>query len=1143
MRSKFKKKIINESNNNETIINENDKDIRLNSTIANFKDINLKKIFIKKNLTINNEKIKKDKKIPINNQNNNLKLYKHVQIRKKLYPESSDLLSPKYQNNISKMENASQKPSFSQANNKTNTIILKPKKENKNLQIITENKNSSLFNTIQVNNEIYENINKTETNNNYSTSQFNSTVRNNNKASFNYIRKKVAYNGKLNNNINKNTENKINENTQINEMKSTKSAEKNKTNIISNNNNLKVKGTYLLFPNKSKDSEIFTSKTIETNKEENNKNDTFLTNNNYQITDSIIVKENNNADIYNKKIKAINEKENETDKENRKDIEKSRYIYINRKIRNKKNDYKSNENNNNNQHIENEKDNNSKLLSRPSKNIEIEVENSNSINSPTIIKENTKEDRYSLTEKKEELTKSINNFFKSRINNNLTNTVFYRHYKTKSTLGNGKPFQSLKFLVHKANEIEQLGDSFGKIYLSDSNTARNLKYNTRTHNLIKDEKNNDNFSSDNNKLMTLPNFNNTISINKNKYNQKNTYSNLISEGRNHFGKINNNYNNEHENRVINNNVFNTTVNFYKINSVSTEQRKNDLSRKNRISSGKKSSNKNYFELKRRNSDYSFSNNNISENSFKKSEKYLSKGKSMGNYSNDQIIYNDNNIREEIQDSKYEINLEILYILEAKLKCILNKVNNYIICYNECFDWINYYFSCKFYEKEINLFELNHNRNNIIYYIKVELLCYFLCYDVSFNKNFNQAGILLKTIFNLLHINFLILTSFILYGNDTDVEKEENNIDNNNDNYCYIKLREIIKEELKIKLNAQDMNENSILILISNNFKEINNYYKMIIDNLYSYYYSITDNNNTINKAKNKFPNCLSLNVNSLNSLQKLNIISLFFFDTYRLSINFNFEDLKLFFDLYLYKSNENKEIMTNNINSFNNNFYYSNNEINNYNNKYILNEQKDYNKIQISEYYLPPIKSYYKYTLVLDLDETLVYYQRDINFFNNDYNINKNASLILRPGLLEFLNKMKPLYELVLFSFGTKDYVDYILSFIEKKGKIFEYVLYRQHATYEKGDYVKNLFLLGRDLKRIIIVDDIPHVFKLQKSNGICIKPFFGDVISDRNTLKILGKILEKIRFEADENDGDIRKCLKKQRNLIFTNITTNLKN
>ena len=150
---------------------------------------------------------------------------------------------------------------------------------------------------------------------------------------------------------------------------------------------------------------------------------------------------------------------------------------------------------------------------------------------------------------------------------------------------------------------------------------------------------------------------------------------------------------------------------------------------------------------------------------------------------------------------------------------------------------------------------------------------------------------------------------------------------------------------------------------------------------------------------------------------------------------------------------------------------------------------------------------------------------------------------MLRPGLLDFLYKMKPLYELVLFSFGTKEYVDYILSIIEKKEKIFEYVLYRQHATYEKGVYVKNLSLLGRDLKRIIIVDNIPHVFKLQKSNGICIKSFYGDVISDRNTLKFLSKILEKIRFDADENEGDIRKSLKKYRNIIFTYITTNFEN
>ena len=135
---------------------------------------------------------------------------------------------------------------------------------------------------------------------------------------------------------------------------------------------------------------------------------------------------------------------------------------------------------------------------------------------------------------------------------------------------------------------------------------------------------------------------------------------------------------------------------------------------------------------------------------------------------------------------------------------------------------------------------------------------------------------------------------------------------------------------------------------------------------------------------------------------------------------------------------------------------------------------------------------------------------------------------------------MKPLYEIVIFSFGTYQYVDSVIKIIEKKEKYFEHILYRQHATVNNGEYIKDLSLLGRDLKNIIIVDDIPQVFKLQERNGICIKPFYGDAITDRNTLKILGKILEIVRFDAEET-GDIRKSLDKQRNLIFSHITTNL--
>ena len=108
----------------------------------------------------------------------------------------------------------------------------------------------------------------------------------------------------------------------------------------------------------------------------------------------------------------------------------------------------------------------------------------------------------------------------------------------------------------------------------------------------------------------------------------------------------------------------------------------------------------------------------------------------------------NNINNDNSDIKYQISLEILYIIESQIQNILSKVNNYIICPNECFDLITYYFSSKFYEKEISIFKLEQNKNIISHYIKLELLCYFLCYDVCFNKSFSQTGILLKTIINL-----------------------------------------------------------------------------------------------------------------------------------------------------------------------------------------------------------------------------------------------------------------------------------------------------------------------------------------------------------------------------------------------------------
>ena len=75
---------------------------------------------------------------------------------------------------------------------------------------------------------------------------------------------------------------------------------------------------------------------------------------------------------------------------------------------------------------------------------------------------------------------------------------------------------------------------------------------------------------------------------------------------------------------------------------------------------------------------------------------------------------------------------------------------------------------------------------------------------------------------------------------------------------------------------------------------------------------------------------------------------------------------------------------------------------------------------------------------------------------------------------------------------------------------------------------------IGRPLDSIIIVDNMPQNFRLQKENGINIKAFWGEDVND-NALEELGKILENIAKDG----GDVRKSLVKYKDDIFKNVTS----
>ena len=124
--------------------------------------------------------------------------------------------------------------------------------------------------------------------------------------------------------------------------------------------------------------------------------------------------------------------------------------------------------------------------------------------------------------------------------------------------------------------------------------------------------------------------------------------------------------------------------------------------------------------------------------------------------------------------------------------------------------------------------------------------------------------------------------------------------------------------------------------------------------------------------------------------------------------------------------------------------------------------------------------------MVLDLDETLIHYDE------------ANEVLNVRPNLQEFLTTVSQYYEVVIFTAGMKDYADWALSELgEVARRTISHRLYRNHALPCREFYIKDLSLLGRDLSRTIIVDNICENFLLQPENGISIKSWYDDPDDD----------------------------------------------
>eukprot|EP00340_Litonotus_pictus_P003797 CAMPEP_0170521752 /NCGR_PEP_ID=MMETSP0209-20121228/7129_1 /TAXON_ID=665100 ORGANISM="Litonotus pictus, Strain P1" /NCGR_SAMPLE_ID=MMETSP0209 /ASSEMBLY_ACC=CAM_ASM_000301 /LENGTH=218 /DNA_ID=CAMNT_0010808807 /DNA_START=60 /DNA_END=716 /DNA_ORIENTATION=- len=132
--------------------------------------------------------------------------------------------------------------------------------------------------------------------------------------------------------------------------------------------------------------------------------------------------------------------------------------------------------------------------------------------------------------------------------------------------------------------------------------------------------------------------------------------------------------------------------------------------------------------------------------------------------------------------------------------------------------------------------------------------------------------------------------------------------------------------------------------------------------------------------------------------------------------------------------------------------------------------------------FLPIKTSPHKYTLVLDLDETLIHYVEEDN----------NAFIQIRPYAEEFVEAMASLFEIVIFTAAMKDYADFVLDRFDVNKRI-SYRLYREHTQQVEKVNIKNLNRLGRNIKTTLIIDNVEANFKLNPDNGYHIRNFEGE--------------------------------------------------
>merc|ERR1711981_170588 len=179
-------------------------------------------------------------------------------------------------------------------------------------------------------------------------------------------------------------------------------------------------------------------------------------------------------------------------------------------------------------------------------------------------------------------------------------------------------------------------------------------------------------------------------------------------------------------------------------------------------------------------------------------------------------------------------------------------------------------------------------------------------------------------------------------------------------------------------------------------------------------------------------------------------------------------------------------------------------------------DQKQNSQSKSTKQLLPEIRDedVGKKCIVIDLDETLVHSSfKPIS--NADFivpveidNVIHQVYVLKRPYVDEFLCRMGELFECVLFTASLAKYADPVADLLDK-WDVFHCRLFRESCVFHRGNYVKDLSRLGRELHKIIIVDNSPASYVFHPDNAVPCSSWFDDM-DDRELLDLI-PLLEKL--------------------------------